>query len=762
MFSLGIFNTEHRKLLWGAFLPGAVFSLLLNLAKLARDIGFVDSCDLSLSAYSLGIAHPTGYPLFSLLGRLFMNIIPSAPVLALGMLSVLAGSAAAGLCGLWAARMIPSRALWMRLFAGAMAGILLATSPLFWSQAARVEVYALNLLLGMVALHLALPRGAADANSRPLVFLALLSGLAFCHHLTFATTAFVCLLLIAPRLWRQPRLIPVMLVAFLLGLSLLLFMPLRATTAPMADWLQVTRLDRLMSLLTGGQFRNKMFVLTSLRMNLQLIEIGRVALQQIPFWLWLAAIPGLVLVWSRKSTFISSLLIIFLGLFIALSYSISDIDVYLITALAVGAAFVGVGIAALAAMLLALLRRLGAFVLPRVQAQTAAGILVATLIPLTAFSMLSKNQKSVPDGDGHAAREFATHILGGLPYRAFLQTSDINSSFTLWWLRLVDGVRPDIEHIEPNNRKYTLQQTAEKALSAVNAGRKVYVDYQLGGPSIGSVADRIRSLGSNAGLIMSLSETHQDGIWNEYVWGWILTDYIPRYREDSEALQAILQPLNDRAVDRILLNDYIGALKDIDLAIELAPERWEMRVNRVGALMGLKRMEEAEQELNVVVENMPGLVEAWGKLGLLKMTKGDRNGAREAFEHAYALDDRSYEALLYLTQFDVEANDYAGAIERLKRLCDVYPNDAEAALRLGQVYMMTQNPKEALAPLEKSVRLAPQRIEALMALGECYLALGRMQAAESQFRSIVHLQPNNREARDRLLGIMQQKGARQQ
>jgi hypothetical protein len=49
-----------------------VFSLLVYALTLAPSLGPVDAGELAAAAYTLGVAHPTGYPLYALLGRAFI------------------------------------------------------------------------------------------------------------------------------------------------------------------------------------------------------------------------------------------------------------------------------------------------------------------------------------------------------------------------------------------------------------------------------------------------------------------------------------------------------------------------------------------------------------------------------------------------------------------------------------------------------------------------------------------------------------------
>ena len=50
--------------------------LALYLPTLARHVGFIDRGELAAVAATLGIAHPTGYPTFTLLGRVVAWLAP--------------------------------------------------------------------------------------------------------------------------------------------------------------------------------------------------------------------------------------------------------------------------------------------------------------------------------------------------------------------------------------------------------------------------------------------------------------------------------------------------------------------------------------------------------------------------------------------------------------------------------------------------------------------------------------------------------------
>src|SRR5206468_2379248 len=78
-------------------LLGAGPALVVYLLTVCRTISGWDAGDLATSSYTLGIAHPPGYPLYTLLGRIFALLVPIGDVgFRYGLFSALAGTAAIG------------------------------------------------------------------------------------------------------------------------------------------------------------------------------------------------------------------------------------------------------------------------------------------------------------------------------------------------------------------------------------------------------------------------------------------------------------------------------------------------------------------------------------------------------------------------------------------------------------------------------------------------------------------------------------------
>jgi tetratricopeptide (TPR) repeat protein len=141
----------------------------------ARDLGWVDSVELTLAGATLGIPHPTGYPLYLLWARLAFL---AGGIAGVNFLAALCAAAAVAITYLLA------RALGFGRAGGIVAAAALAMHPELIRQATVAEVYTFHLTLVVLLLWLAVaigrspsPRSAGDGFAYGL-------GLGLAHHLT--------------------------------------------------------------------------------------------------------------------------------------------------------------------------------------------------------------------------------------------------------------------------------------------------------------------------------------------------------------------------------------------------------------------------------------------------------------------------------------------------------------------------------------------------------------------------------------------------
>jgi hypothetical protein len=130
-----------------------IAAFLLFRASLAQSISWgnnsTDSGELAAAVVSGGLAHPTGYPLYLLLGRIATALSSADPSLVLNYFSAVCAALSVAVLAWLAARDDGARATsatlpgWARAFAPAVTGASLTLAGAFWSQAVVTETRAL-------------------------------------------------------------------------------------------------------------------------------------------------------------------------------------------------------------------------------------------------------------------------------------------------------------------------------------------------------------------------------------------------------------------------------------------------------------------------------------------------------------------------------------------------------------------------------------------------------------------------------------------
>ena len=165
--------------------------LLLYVRTLPHTVVLEDDGLFLMAASHLGIAHPPGYPLHTLLGYLFTWLPFGTPAFAGHLSSAVFGALACGMVYL-CARLLGTG--WLPALAAAW---LLGASEHFWSQAIITEVYTLNALLLFTVYALILHGVRHPAQSAIWIAAAAIYGLSLANHWPLMLLAFPGLLLAA-------------------------------------------------------------------------------------------------------------------------------------------------------------------------------------------------------------------------------------------------------------------------------------------------------------------------------------------------------------------------------------------------------------------------------------------------------------------------------------------------------------------------------------------------------------------------------------
>ena len=467
-------------------------ALFLYIRTLAPSVAtlFDDSLEFQLVAYLPGIAHPTGYPLYTLLGWLFTRLPIGDVAFRVNLMSAVFGALSVALvflAGLALAGPRPGRWQWLGAVVGAGC---LALSPVFWSQTALAEVYTLNsafvaLILYLLA-NLVVDRPVDERGVyRRLLWVALAFGLGLAHHRTVVLLLPAALLAAVTALhrlsrartsapppqpqfgWKQHLTAWLLLgLAMLLPLFLYLYLPLRGHVGSLDGSYQNTLSGFVRHVTASGYggflFDNPFGVDrgAGFYLDLFLAQFG---------WLGIAfgllGLAGL----ARRRVAGFSLLAFFTCFAFNLAYLVADIQVFFIPCFLIGAVWIGAGLSFLLQTLA-----------DRVTKRWVTGLVGAGLILALAVQMgiiVSRYYPGLDRSSDWAVHDYGLDVMQQ-PLEPGAAIVGIQGEITLFrYFQATQGLRPDLT-LMAADREPQRWAVVEDLLAR---GRAVYLTRDLPG-----------------------------------------------------------------------------------------------------------------------------------------------------------------------------------------------------------------------------------------------------------------------------------------
>lgn len=338
LYEAGTLRTYRPWVAWAA--AGA--SLILYLATLDGGVQPADSGEFQVVAATLGIAHPPGYPLYTMLGRLFTLIPLASPATMTSLMSALAAAGTVGLVAATVGR--AARSGWAAL----LSGLALAAIPTFWAQSVTTNIRSLT-CLGCAGSLYALRRWQEQPTRSRLAVAAAVFGLGVTHHASLALLAPAALLFVLwvePAIWRQPHRWLLAIAAVATPLLLFAYLPLRSLGQPaFAPSLVRTWKELLDHVLARGFGGDMLYYRTLPELAVRgavWLQIVRLELGPILPWATLAA--ALVAAWCKPRLAVLCALIWLLNTLSALTYRAPQTVEYLMPSYVALAMLLGLGL----------------------------------------------------------------------------------------------------------------------------------------------------------------------------------------------------------------------------------------------------------------------------------------------------------------------------------------------------------------------------------------------------------------------------------
>jgi hypothetical protein len=422
------------------FLFVFVISASIYALTLCPTVEFIDSGELAMACKYLGIAHPTGYPLYTILGRLAVMISRSRLILGVNIMSLLLTAFSSGVLFLliWEVNNWFSGKIGWRSSISASAALFVAFSPVWWAQSTTNEVYSLNLLLICLSIlgFFKYLEKSGKAHGW-LIFSAYSLGLSMTNHLSavYLIPGFV-LILSADLLKKRINIKTLMWLSifFCLPITLYFFLPLRAAHSPFLNWGGVDDPFFLFKHISGWQYRVWMFADADISVALnRLSYAGKLIINQFGWFGLILAALGIIPVFRRKpKPGIFAVSIVLLNLIYVINYQISDIDSYYLPIIIVISLFMASGIFLVAKSITGYTR-----------AGRSIRYLFAVILIIIPVSSLSGNFHLSDRSEKTFARQGALDLLESMEPGGFALIENWDFYSPWLYLRFGEGTSPD-------------------------------------------------------------------------------------------------------------------------------------------------------------------------------------------------------------------------------------------------------------------------------------------------------------------------------
>jgi hypothetical protein len=414
----------------------ALLSFLIYGYTAAPSVSVEDTGELIAAAYVLGIPHPTGYPLWTLLAHVWGFMVPFGEYAwRINLFSGFWASLTLYFVVLTGIRLTGSK------WASVTAALMLGFSFEFWEQSVIAEVYTLNAFFFAVCIYM-LFAWSESREPRHLVWFALVYGLSLTNHSTMFLVGPVFAAFI---LWQEPPLLKSgKRLASLLGIVLAtqlvwLYLPIRSLADPAMDWGNPETWSNFWKVFTRHQYQTILSgeERTVTRFGAQLAVFAKTYAEQFNvLWILLPIIGFAIAIYKNRqaAAMLAALfLVVGLGAIIIPNFNLEYQDIWLNTTYWIPC-YLAAAIAAVYA--------LDFFF------RATKYIAVPILAILMAFSVADNFRHNDMRGYAHS-RQYATALLQTMETNAMYIGGADHAVFPLVYLQIVEGMRLDVTIMNP-------------------------------------------------------------------------------------------------------------------------------------------------------------------------------------------------------------------------------------------------------------------------------------------------------------------------
>ena len=650
-------------------------SFLVYFITLCPTVYTWDSGELITAAYTLGVPHSPGYPLYCLIGKLFTLIPFGSVAVRMNVLSAFFASLSSVMLFCIVLRLVrflnPRTQPVMRILPSLVASLTYAYSATFWSQAVIAEVYTLWIFVLLLSLFI-LILWAEKNNDRLLYLFSFLYGAAITSHqlsLFFAPGFLFLILSREPKIFLRKGILLYMALAFRAGLCLYLYIPLSAMSNPVINWNKIRNFNGFVDYLGRkqyGEFRQNFslrYITGILSLNVNKIKQGLTLLGNEFSVTYLFCVFGIIQLFLKTRRYTVFLLLCFLFSFGSIVNTIdgSPLGIYisrvfLLGGYAIIAIFIGLGVYSLAHF----------YEAKRNKMLSLGVIVMSAFFPVVPLCV---NYHQNDQSKNYIAYDFGINMLHTMEKNALLLAQGDNAVAILAYLKLVENRRPDITVYD-------------------NVGgdvfKETFFDFSLLAPA------------ERAAFVEELLKKTARPLYITF---------------GHELVKTLKQP-------KELVGIVYKVLRDKEVTPQERKERYwrEYRINDI--FYGFLDNKDYLMREIISVYHMA--------LGTSVFAE-ERAFGFELFRKASEISYNTKLAQELLAMHYSLAGMHAQAIEAIKKIVITHPNDAQAYYNLGVAYAKAGMYKQAIAAWEDVVKLDPGfiNVKEYIMKAQTYLSEGK-------------------------------------
>jgi tetratricopeptide (TPR) repeat protein len=708
-----------------------------------------DAGELIAACYTLGVPHPPGHPLYTILGKLFTLIPFGSPAMRVNLMSAVFGSLTCAVMFQVVRELIEHDEDIRRfsLFGGVIAALSAGFTLIMWNQSVLAETTTLHSFFMLLVTLIAFRIDTSDPDdrhmTRRLLTFSFIYGLSFTNHVAglffMPSLCLILLYRLRSRLFRPARFIA-MIMLFFLGFIVYAYLPIASRFNPPVDWGNPENLKNFWWVISAKQYAGS---LTRTPDMFGVLRGGRNVLETFVANLGILGCAftalGCVRLWKKRKQVVVYGVLIILILY-ATSLNTAFIFVYMLPAVLMLAIWAGYGVAEMCERAEQAAARLEEGVLARIVGRSA--YVVGTVLVLVLFfgHFGECNMRNYT-----YARDYGIELLGSLPEDAVLVTGAADPLFISWYLQYCEDYRTDVKVITRNGlqrpgymdkirRQYPEVQIPSDFQLADDPG--IRPSHLLGGGKefpwyANSYFKEFHKLNLSSfpifwegievnqllldrfepsGLVFRIgpSEDHVDCAGSQVP---NAADLVARIERDPAAGKIYGNHFFNVGIFYHWHNDTPQALGYYEDALQLYPDD-ERPLNNIGAILAAEgKVDEAFSKVEAALRLNPYNPSSNRNAALVLM---DRGKAREA-------------------------------IPLFRRAIAGSPGNFEDYYSLGICYSSIGKNRKAVTMLRKALEIQPDSPVALSSLGVIYLRLKETQNAEKLLKTAVEIEPDNAE-----------------